>query len=229
MKIKITESQYKNLTEDVDGVIDTLMRLILSGSESNISMAMELAKGQDVDLKGYLSEMGVIQLIQGLLPYKQFSNLVDALVYIMNATYLPVQGLTEIPLIISKLPNLVDIKFNRGSISSIPEWFCDLTYLEYVGFNYNNISDLPESFVKLTDIRELNIRSCKLTKIPKVIYKMPWIRYLSLDGNSLSDVNELCQLGKVTKYKEINIGYNEYAQSDYNALTKCFPSTDILM
>lgn len=67
-------------------------------------------------------------------------------------------GLTTIPTVILKFPNLKRLKLNRNEINETPkEWISKLTEIEEVQLRFNQIKEWPVTFHKMTKLHTINL------------------------------------------------------------------------
>jgi Leucine-rich repeat (LRR) protein len=122
----------------------------------------------------------------------------------LKLTNWEIDGIKEIPSIISELTNLQYLDLSGNNISDLSKIKC-LTNLQYLFFNGNKLSNL-EKIENLTNLISLELRGNNLSNL-KGIERLANLRHLDVSGNNLS---ELKGIEMLTKLEFLSIGHNNF-------------------
>jgi len=123
-------------------------------------------------------------------------TLEEALADAKNVTelYLRYQELTEVPLDVLKLPNLVLLNLDGNALTTIPIELKRLSKLTSLELSGNNLINLPIGITTLANLENLNLGDNKLSTLPKEMAKLTRLRDLQLNRNQLAFLPvELCR------------------------------------
>lgn len=114
--------------------------------------------------------------------------------------------LTELPSSISNLNNLQSFNVELNKL----EQLCDLSKLSnllVIKFGYNSLTQFPESLcnsdANLVHLSEIHGQNNKITDIPMSISKLVALKILDLNGNEINVIPG--QLGDCHKLKDLNL------------------------
>jgi len=120
------------------------------------------------------------------------------------------QGLTELPMGIKRLTNLVTIHLYGNRITQIPEVIGQLTNLTTLDLSLNQITQIPKAVEQLTSLTTLNLSSNRITQIPEVIGQLTRLRVLNLHNNQITEISGVIkQLANLTT---LNLWGNQITQ-----------------
>jgi internalin A len=138
--------------------------------------------------------------------------------------------ITEIPVEICKLTNLISLKLDKNQITKIPAEINKLTNLNLLSFSQNKITEIPPDFAKLNNLtklscgynlfinipieitslfnlRHLTMHGNKITKIPPEIGNLTKLIYLDLNTNQITDIPS--EIANLSSLKELNLLSNK--------------------
>jgi len=103
--------------------------------------------------------------------------------------------------------NLSSIGYTSKRLTSLPDWFGNLTNLKSLDLRANKLENLPDWFGNLKNLRILSLDDNKLTTLPKVIGNLINLTGLNLANNELTTLPDW--IGNLTKFEIFNLGYNK--------------------
>jgi len=184
--------------------IAELIRLVRSGEEVNIQLALLLAKslGHPPAFRQYLDEL----LLLYQLVFKSQRKKLDAaaLTKFFGLTQLHIANrkLTALPESIGQLHNLQRLNCSKNQLQSLPESIGQLQKLKSLYCNGNQLQALPESLAQLHNLQELNCAHNKLKTLPESIGQLHNLQSLDCRYNSLQALPE--SLAALPKLKRLD-------------------------
>jgi internalin A len=116
-------------------------------------------------------------------------------------------GLSELPLEIGQLINLISLDLSSNILTTFPETIRELTSLTSLNLSHNQLTDLPESIGELTGLTSLDLSHNQLTDLPESIRELTNLTSLNLWNNKLALVPQL--IAKLTRLTFLNLSYNQ--------------------
>ncbi|KGE13972.1 hypothetical protein [Sphingobacterium deserti] len=124
-----------------------------------------------------------------------------------NLRYLKIsntRGGVIMPVGISKLRHLVNLKLSSNGKMEIPADLCKLESLKQLDLSYNGLAKLPEDIGLLYNLNNLQLQGNRLTKLPTSINNLHGLVALNMKANPLTQIPSLCNL---TKLDSLNLSY----------------------
>lgn len=171
-------------------LLNTLQELIKSGDQSNIQLAFELRKGQNISEEQLLLPWeSLIRFLE--THYIDFMNIrketsIEILSKITQATTLnsvlqfDQTQINKLPKSIGLMINLKEIGLNNNHLSSLPKSFKDLSNLRYLDIVQNNIKSLPKELKSLTSLEEIYWNSNDIQDLSTALNFPPSLKILTL-------------------------------------------------
>jgi Leucine-rich repeat (LRR) protein len=197
-------------------LLNTLQELIQSGAESNIKLAFELGKGQNISEE------------QLLLPWEPLVSFLEAhylnfirirkecAIKILSKTTQTTElnsvvqfdqkTIKKLPESIGLMINLREIDLVNNHLSTLPKSFKNLVNLNSLNIVHNNIKFLPKEIKTLSNLDEIFWSSNDIQVLPRTLNFPTTLKILTLDGNRLKKVPP--SLGNYIHLQFLNLSNN---------------------
>ena len=170
--------------------IPQLRQMLLSGSEDNITLAIEIAES-----------MNLVDEI--MYPFRKFWKIYS-------------ETRKSDRFIMSKLGNMHYLKLEGKKLKTIPEAVFMLPKLNYLLLGNNELETIPAEIANLSNLADLDLRNNRFTNFPKQIFALKNLKKLVLLGNEIDVLpNEISELKKL---EHLHLAYN-YIETLPNSLT----------
>ena len=93
------------------------------------------------------------------------------------------------------------------ALTSLPESFVNLVYLQWLSLDNNQLTSLPETFGNLTQLEKIWLSHNRLLSLPTSFGNLVRLQSLEMWGNHLISIPE--SLGNLTNLEELNLGMNQ--------------------
>ncbi len=203
IKQKLRESLINEELSDEE--LNNLKKLVQSGQDDNIEMALEIASGHGEDIKNEVFTYW-------------YNQSVDKQTEPGNKTWDDLKKLTKF-----NIDNF-DIRNNHNSLT-IPDTIGKLTNLRELILAFNGIKKIPSSIGNLTNLKWLNLMWNGLEELPDSIKYLKNLEYLGLVGNKLITLPE--GIDKLTNLKKLSLQVNPISASEKARITALLPNTKI--
>ena len=188
------------------------LRLLQSPDLANISLAMELAKGNPAfqeDLNPYLQTAAFIfQIGQERLKAHHIEFINQPLVNLEH------HDILDLPDSLASLPTVQELDLTGNWFKHIPQVVFMIIRLKKLWIMNNYLTNLPAQIQHLESLQTLDLRMNQLTQLPAEIGKLPQLRALLVNENHLESLP--AEIGNLEKLEGLYL-------SD-NALTEVPPS-----
>lgn len=197
-------------------LLNTLQELIKSGDSSNIILAFELAKGQNVSEKDLLLPWEpLIQFLEA--NYLDFINIrkgTSSQILLQIATTTELSSIVQfdqktikkLPESIGQMVNLIEVDLINNHLSTLPKSFKYLPHLRTLNIINNNIKSLPKEIKLLANLEEIFWSSNNIEILPRNLNLPPSLKILTLDGNKLKKIPP--SLANYVQLKFLNLSNN---------------------
>lgn len=205
------------------------LELVFSQDLRNIELAIQLAKGQGLDLKPILYNL--YQLCTGIYhhkpdTYEEFGDREKKQIQSLGAPHQQFISVTstifkELPYEISYLRQLknlyiyVDWSLYKHKpypyFSRLPTWLAELDYLENLNIAGASLKELPDFVCQLKNLRTLRVMKTPLDKLPKNLGNLSKLESLVLGNNQLKTLPESILDLKYLRHLDLrNNPFDEY-------------------
>jgi len=197
-------------------LLNTLQELIKSGEESNINLAFELGKGQNISEEQLLLPWEqIISFLEA--NYLNFINIrketgIEMLSQIAQTTELSSivqfdqKTIKKLPESIGLVINLREIDLVNNHLSTLPKSFKYLANLRTLNIVHNNVKVLPKEVKSLVGLEEIFWSSNDIQILPRALNFPPNLKVLALDGNRLKKMP--LSLGNYIHLEFLNLSNN---------------------
>lgn len=244
----ITENQYRFLLEN--DAKQGIYQYLYSGDPNNIKLAIQLAKGQNIDISEELNEfknfadfhtnINVNQPIMGIIERLYSINEVafnfsqpiypKILVTLRNVEQLGTlwadYELTSIPKVFGQMPWVKALSIDKGHLTDIPPEIKNLNQLSILSLSKNKKLGFHPMITQLTSIEQLFLQMSGIKAIPEEIGNLKNLEGLFIAGNPDMDQQSLLNLAKLPKIKLLLLP-TETDPKNVETLKKMLPKTTI--
>lgn len=175
LELHLTDNQLERLPDGL-GKLKTLVRIGLKNNQLKaLPNELHWSKIYKLDLENNLlntlpeSITNCRYLNEVKLKGNQINDLPDSLVN-LSAFYFNIDisynGLTEVPLVLSKINQLRTLNLNHNKITFLPDELSKATQLYYLRASNNQIEHLPESFHLMTKLSSIDLSYNQIKELP---------------------------------------------------------------
>lgn len=234
--IIITEAQWRSLIGEDDEMNQQIINLIQSGQPDNILLAVQLAKGQGLDVSQYLQPyVDFSDSVGGLAPKTtdpiekitqlfaltniglagQSNPNMDVLTSLRNLRTLTLKKFKGYPTEINKMNWLVGLDLQQCNITAadVENNIENFPHLQSLNLSDNKIHQFPKNITKLDSLKVLILDYNWLKGLPKELITMPNLNTLFLQ-NTQMDENDLNILRQMKHLTSLRMGMNNFGFED---------------
>lgn len=197
-------------------------QLLLSGQANNITLAVQLAHSQGVDLGTYLHLAKLLHIDVSnteaalqrffskeilLLENKGLTQLPDWFFKhpTAKAFYLGQNNLTVLPPE-ANLDNIEDLGLEDNQLTQLPEWIASIP-IQYLDLSNNQFQEVPPPLLKAQHLIYLNLNDNQIAQLSLDLTYWQHLETLSVANNSLTTLT--ADLSKLTKLGSLDLAGNQ--------------------
>jgi len=215
--------------------IQNLFNIFKTGTLENIELAIEIAKGSEIDL--YLNQFEDLFLFlidRKVVPISKYS-IAEKVYKILNLETLNIKIEAEskvvipanlyflknlkslsiisevklwLPSTLSYFENLEKIELQLQHQENFPEIIFDISSLKKLDLSCNLFNELPRNVWKLRQLTELNLCHCiKLNTIPNELFSLPKLEKVYLFQTLITEISPLISYSPIKVY---SIGFDDH-------------------
>jgi len=99
------------------------------------------------------------------------------------------------------------LHLSNNQLTSLPEWFSQLTSVQSLHLFRNQLTSLPESLGQLVRLQSLDLSNNRLTSPPEWLGQLTRLQSLKLSNNRLTSLPE--SLGQLTRLQSLDLSNNQ--------------------
>lgn len=207
-----------------DETLAKIHQLILSGSASNIELALQIGSSQGYSKQDLLTPWE--DFIQFFV--EKEDSLSQALTKLVQAEHLNLlsKNISVVYPSIDNLPNLREINLNVNQLETLPKELSNLKQLKILRLNSNQFRSLPEYIGNLIHLEQLWLANNQLENIPNCVYKLENLELLTLEYNQLDQVEDDIQ--QLQKLRRLDLYQNKgFSRTQQRRLKTLLPNCTI--
>jgi Leucine-rich repeat (LRR) protein len=125
----------------------------------------------------------------------------------LRQMFLNKNNLTEVPLQVCQLADLIGLNLGYNKITMLPTEISDLSLLQALNLGTNQLSELPPTIGRLTSLMVLDLYGNRLRRLPAEIGQLRALRRLYVDNNCLEEVPT--EIGNLRNLLRLYLGQNK--------------------
>ena len=125
----------------------------------------------------------------------------------LRQMFLNKNNLTEIPLQVCQLGDLIGLNLGYNKLTTLPLEISDLSLLQALNLGTNQLSELPPTIGRLTSLMVLDLYGNKLRRLPPEIGQLRALRRLYVDNNRLEALPH--EIGNLRNLLRLYVGQNQ--------------------
>ncbi len=163
---------------------NAIINLIESWDNNNISLALEILKGNP-ELKKKVREYyrKMLKSLFSKVNLDDFINFPQKLGEVLKKGSI-IPKSESLKKVLPKVP-IMRLNLSNKKLNEIPWWVFEMTQLIELNLSYNKISQLPDKIDNLVNLELLNLTSNHLTNIPISVGNLNNLLKLQLDFNEI--------------------------------------------
>jgi len=116
-------------------------------------------------------------------------------------------GLTYIPVCVSKLKNLVNLRLSNNKLKTIPDSIGEIENLLFLGLDGNLLTSLPGSISKLENLECIILSDNEFPEFPSIISSLKNLKCIMFENNYISNIPN--NINNLEKLEEIYFDNNK--------------------
>ena len=125
----------------------------------------------------------------------------------LRQMFLNKNNLTEVPLQVCQLADLIGLNLGYNKLTMLPPEICDLSLLQALNLGTNQLSELPPTIGRLTSLMVLDLYGNRIKRLPTEIGQLRALRRLYVDNNCLEEIPH--QIGNLRNLLRLYVGQNQ--------------------
>lgn len=185
----------------MDLTFNKIQDLLMTKDSTNISLALEIAKGQGIsEQEVWAPWMELIELCR-TWPDESLEAILERV--LREDLQLTESNLDKLPIQLKKLHALEHLNVSNNHLTQIPSWIKNLKKLTSFTAKNNSIKSLPTNFTALSQLQILNLEQNALSTLPEEFGSLKNLKELCLHHNPLEYIPD--SLGQLKKLELLDL------------------------